>query len=198
MPNISIAIANQQSTLRIDRRRLVRLARSVLLQEHVAAAQISVAVLDDATIHAINRKFLSHDFPTDVISFLLDCTLAVDKPSLAPKISRPAARSNCRSAKAKSKTPGVPRWRFRRGRSKVIEGEIVMSAETAAGNAARFGNSPHDELALYLVHGLLHLCGYDDLTPKEKRLMRRREAEALARFDTELPRRRTIQRATQQ
>ena len=37
-----------------------------------------------------------------------------------------------------------------------------------------------DELTLYLVHGLLHLCGYDDLTPRERRMMRERERAILA------------------
>jgi len=39
--------------------------------------------------------------------------------------------------------------------------------------------SASDELALYLVHGLLHLCGYDDLTDVERRLMRKRERAIL-------------------
>jgi probable rRNA maturation factor len=69
---------------------------------------------------------------------------------------------------------GAPRGR------EVIGGEIVLSAETAWRNAGTYGVSPQDELSLYVVHGLLHLCGYDDLTPREKRIMRRREAEALA------------------
>jgi probable rRNA maturation factor len=155
MPEFSIAVTNRQRALRFDRRRLIRLARSVLRQEQVAAAQISVAILDDAAIHAINRQFLNHDYPTDVISFLLDCSLAV------------------------TRTPAERPRSMRRGVAKVIEGEIVISAETAVRNADRFGIRPQQELALYLVHGLLHLCGYDDRTPKEKRLMRRREAEAL-------------------
>lgn len=164
-PKFSITVTNRQRGLRFDRRRLIRLARAVLLQEQVAAAEISVAILDDPQIHAINRQFLNHDYPTDVISFLLDCSLA---------------------------EPGESANGIRRGAAKAIEGEVVISAETAAANAVKYGISPQDELALYLVHGLLHLCGYDDLTPKEKRLMRRREAEALARFDIVLPRRRIV------
>jgi probable rRNA maturation factor len=56
----------------------------------------------------------------------------------------------------------------------------VVSAETARRRAPEFGWPPHQELTLYLVHGLLHLCGYDDTTPGEEQLMRRRESEVLA------------------
>ena len=156
MQKFSIALVNRQRSVRFDRRRLIRLARSVLVQEQVAAAEISIAILDDAQIHDINRQFLNHDYPTDVISFVLECSLVEPRPS------------------------SVSRNGIRRGCGKSIEGEVVISAETAASNAARYATDPQHELALYLVHGLLHLCGYDDLTPQEKRLMRRREAEALA------------------
>lgn len=147
----TIAIANEQRCLRVNRRRLTQLALSVLAREQVARAEISIAIVDDTRIHAINRKFLNHDCPTDVISFLLEGTEGTD--DAAPVV--------------------------RRGTGKTINGEIVISAETALRVAADYDKTPADELALYLVHGLLHLCGYDDLTPKEKRLMHRREAEAL-------------------
>lgn len=48
-------------------------------------------------------------------------------------------------------------------------GELIVSAETAAANARRFEISLFRELTLYIVHGLLHLAGYDDLTPRAAR-----------------------------
>jgi probable rRNA maturation factor len=160
MPAFSIAITNQQRVVRIDRRRLTRLAESVLCREEVARAEISLAIVDDAQIHALNRHFLHHDCPTDVISFLLD--------------GADAAKG---------------RRGRRRGSGKSIGGEIVISAETARRFARDFKTTPECELELYLVHGLLHLCGYDDLTPPEKRLMRRREAEAQREWNADQPRR---------
>jgi probable rRNA maturation factor len=176
MRSHAVAIANRQAALRIDRRRLIRLAKAVLEMEEVALAEISVAIIDDAQIHAINRQFLNHDCPTDVISFLLDGGEARDlKPPAAGKNDRkPSGASRSRRAR---KPPSRHR---RRGSGKMIGGEIVISGETAGRNAAEYGVSPQTELELYLVHGLLHLCGYDDLSTREKRLMRRREAEALA------------------
>ena len=43
-----------------------------------------------------------------------------------------------------------------------IDGEIVISVETAERQGIEFGTSTEWELALYLVHGILHLCGYED------------------------------------
>ncbi len=50
----------------------------------------------------------------------------------------------------------------------------------AAATAEEIGADPRDELALYVVHGLLHLCGYDDLTESGAAAMRCRERELLA------------------
>lgn len=156
MPTYAIAIADRQTAVRIDRGRLAALARGVLRRERVAAAEISVAIVDDAEIHAVNRRFLKHDCPTDVISFLFEQPV----PAAVRHGADPAVR---------------------RGTGRTLDGEVVISAETARRNARRLRTSCRHELALYLVHGLLHLCGYDDLSPDEKRLMRAREAEALGR-----------------
>jgi len=61
-------------------------------------------------------------------------------------------------------------------------GEVVVSAERAAEEAAARGLRPEEELALYVVHGILHLCGYDDHDAAGRRAMRAREAEILAAF----------------
>ena len=61
-----------------------------------------------------------------------------------------------------------------------VRGEIVVNAERAAAEAQDRHHSAEAELMLYVVHGLLHLLGYDDAKPAERRKMRRREAELLA------------------
>lgn len=58
-------------------------------------------------------------------------------------------------------------------------GEIVVSAETARRQARRLGIPVGLELDLLVVHGLLHLAGYDDGEPREARLMHQREREIL-------------------
>lgn len=95
--------------------------------------ELSVALVDDNAIAAINRQFLNHAGPTDVISFDLGDGL----------------------------------------------GEIVVSAERAVLVARQLRRRPQDELALYLVHGLLHLAGFDDRTPAQRRAMRAAERRVL-------------------
>lgn len=56
-----------------------------------------------------------------------------------------------------------------------LEGEIVACAEVAVQVARRLRRLAADELLLYIVHGMLHLVGYDDRTPAEARRMRQQE-----------------------
>lgn len=70
-----------------------------------------------------------------------------------------------------------------------VAGEICVSVDTAARYAREHGRDFATELTLYLVHGWLHLAGYDDLVPAKKRVMRRAEARAMRLIaDAGLPR----------
>jgi probable rRNA maturation factor len=60
-----------------------------------------------------------------------------------------------------------------------LAGEICLSADMAAAYAKKHRRDFSAELTLYLVHGWLHLAGYDDLQPAKKRVMRRAETRAL-------------------
>jgi probable rRNA maturation factor len=134
-----IAIASPQETVPIDRGRLREIVRAVLAGEDVADAEISLAFVDNATIHALNRRYLDHDEPTDVLSFPL---------------SEPNAKR--------------------------LAGELVIGAEVALAQAQERGHDVQAELALYVIHGLLHLCGCDDKTPAAAQEMRQRERHYLA------------------
>jgi probable rRNA maturation factor len=60
-----------------------------------------------------------------------------------------------------------------------LAGEICVSADAAARQAPARGGAVSDEIALYVVHGWLHLAGYDDRAPAQRRAMRRAEARAM-------------------
>jgi len=136
---IEVEISDTQSHLTIDPESLARIARRTLEAQGIGRASISIAVVDDPTIRALNARHLGHDWPTDVICFGLS---EPDAPELA--------------------------------------GELIVSAEMAATAARSSGVTPLDELALYVVHGLLHLSGLDDTTPDSAAAMRLREGEILA------------------
>jgi probable rRNA maturation factor len=57
------------------------------------------------------------------------------------------------------------------------DGEILIGAGVVADNAARFGNTPNEEAALCLIHGLLHLAGWDDQTARGAKDMRRKQEQ---------------------
>lgn len=172
----SIHIASEQNVLRVNRPRLVQLAQFTLASERVRAADISIALVDDVRIHAINREFLGHDYPTDVISFLFEAEESLQVPAGKRRRPRPAYAS----VPLRGKKRGANLKPLPRGAGKTLGGEIIISVETAVAMAADYGWRPVHELSLYLVHGLLHLCGYDDLTAAEQHLMRQREVEVLA------------------
>jgi len=63
--------------------------------------------------------------------------------------------------------------------SKKLVGELIIGAEVAQTEAAARGHDLHAELALYVIHGLLHLCGYDDKSTSATKRIRRRERHYL-------------------
>ena len=136
---IDVEISDTQSHVRVNPAEVIDLVRQALRHEGRRDASISIALVDHGAIHALNRAHLGHDWPTDVISFLLSNP---DDPCLA--------------------------------------GELVVSGEMALTTALELGADPRDELALYIVHGLLHLCGHEDHTESDSAVMRRRENEILA------------------
>ncbi len=150
-----IDIDDSQAALKVDHGRIVEISRNLLVVEDVVSATISIAIVDNETIHDLNQRYLQHDFATDVLSFLLEGSLA--DPSVLP----------------------LPK-NAPRGKGLRLDGEIIVSAEMAKSESAKYGWRPLDELTLYVVHGLLHLCGYDDQSATELRLMRKREQEILA------------------
>lgn len=142
-PSYSIEINNAQTGVSLCEARIRRAISLVLHGEHVPRAELSVAIVDDPTIHDLNRRFLQHDYPTDVITFPLE-----DSPE-------------------------------------ALEGEIILSADTAMRESAEQGWPVEQEIALYAIHGTLHLTGYDDHTEHEIAAMRAKETfylEQLARL----------------
>lgn len=63
-----------------------------------------------------------------------------------------------------------------------LEGEVIVSIDMAGKQAREHGTDVNYELLLYVVHGTLHLCGYDDLTREEAIVMRKREREVLQKL----------------
>lgn len=65
---------------------------------------------------------------------------------------------------------------------KTISGDIFISIETVENNSTRFGVTFKDEILRVIIHGVLHLIGYNDQSDEEKELMRKKENEYLDRL----------------
>lgn len=70
--SFSIEIADEQGVGTFVKKRLKAAVRSVLTTAGVQLAEVSIAIVSDERMHALNRQYLQHDYPTDVLSFVLD------------------------------------------------------------------------------------------------------------------------------
>jgi len=118
------------------------------MAEGTGATQLGVVITDDATVRDLNRRYLGHDEPTDVLSF-----------GLGEKGGRPFVLPPGEAAPL---------------------GEVIISYPTAVRQADERGHSVEAEVAHLLVHGILHLLGYDHQAAKDGRIMRDREEQILA------------------
>ena len=69
---IKVLITNEQSQHAIDGEQLRAAVLGVVDEAEIGAGEVSLAIVDDETIHALNVQYLQHDYPTDVISFVLE------------------------------------------------------------------------------------------------------------------------------
>jgi len=101
---------------------------------------LSINFIHSEELLKINKKYLKHNFPTDIITF---------------NYSKPG---------------------------EIIEGEILISVEDAKVNALKYSVKYSIELSRIVIHGILHLLGYDDKYKKNKIIMKRLENDLLKRY----------------
>jgi probable rRNA maturation factor len=129
---------------------LKRIARQVQAAEKVSAkSEMGMVITGDEKIHELNLKYLEEDRPTDVLSFPLNEHL-----DAAPSFVN------------------VPD-------GKLHLGDIMISYPTAAIQAAEHHHSVEREITILLIHGILHLLGYDHDIPERETKMRVRETAIL-------------------
>jgi len=127
-----------------------RIAQTVLKAEGVAPPyEVSLVFTDSETVKQLNRDYRGVDEPTDVLAFYMLPQKEVDDSFALPP-------------------DGVTRL-----------GEVIISYPQAVEQAREQGHSPERELALLIIHGILHLLGYDHEEPEEESKMREREKALL-------------------
>lgn len=113
--------------------------RDSIVEEEFNVNEICIINCSDEYLLEVNKKYLSHDFYTDVITF----DYVVDKE---------------------------------------LSGDIFISQERIEDNAIKFDTTPEHEFLRVIIHGVLHLCGYDDHKEEDKKLIRSKEDYYLRKF----------------
>jgi probable rRNA maturation factor len=164
---LEIFAANEQSDHPVAIERWSTLARAVLESEGAAGAvgetEVSLLFVDEPTIASLNERFLEKEGPTDVLAFPID-----DEPS-------PSGRSPDEGGTGPGATEPDDS-------DLLLLGDVVICPAVAARNAVDHGVTFDDELALLVVHGILHLLGFDHVVDAEAERMEQREQQLLARF----------------
>lgn len=159
---IEVFVADEQSDQPVDPPRWAALAEAVLRSEGVRGdAELSVLFVDETAIAALNSRFLGHEGPTDVLSFPIE-----DDPV-----------GSGRNPDSGGTGPG---WLPPDDdAAPTLLGDVVICPAVAHRQAPQHAGSYDDEIALLLVHGILHLLGMDHEAEDEAIVMERREQELL-------------------
>ncbi len=152
--------ADEQSEVAVDLSRWQRLAEDVLAAEGVrGGTELSLLFVGRDDIAVLNAEHLGHDGPTDVLAFPIDASVVLSTeqgPSRGP-----------------DRAPSDP------GDLPMLLGDVVICPGVAVDQAPDHAGTVDDELALLVVHGILHVLGRDHDTPEHTADMRRRELELL-------------------
>lgn len=162
----TIFVADEQHDRPVELDRWERLASAVLRDEGVAGdAELTLLFVDETTIAELNGRFMGSAGPTDVLAFPLD---AQDPPK--------PGRDPDGGTSGPMRDPF-----FEDGSPPLLLGDVVVCPTVAARNAEERGVAVDDEIALLVVHGILHVMGHDHAEPEETAIMRAREVELLSR-----------------
>ena len=165
-----VVLQNRQRVVALDPVWLRRTAEAVLSAARVDGVELSLVLVSDRRMRALNRRYRKKDRPTDVLAFPL---LEPSGPSSKRRSPAPAA-----SVAAKSRPSRVP----------MLLGDVVISVPMARRQAAELGHGLREELRRLLVHAVLHLLGFDhERGPRDAALMAQKEQAILKTLEGRVP-----------
>jgi probable rRNA maturation factor len=155
--------ADEQSDRPVELSRWVTLAERVLADRGISdGAELSLMFVDETAIAGLNERFLGRKGPTDVLSFPIEDELIGPGHVPAAEASGPG-----RGPEELEEMP-------------LLIGDVVICPEIAWRQAPEHAGSYDDELALLVVHGILHLLGMDHEEDEEAAAMEALEQQLLA------------------
>ena len=162
---VAVFAADEQSDEPVDTLRWVQLAEAVLEAEGVPGdAELSMLFVDEQAMAELNLRFLGREGPTDVLAFPIDDD--VYEGGRLPDSLGPAGPAD------DLEPSDLP----------TLLGDVVVCPAVARRNAPSHAGTYEDEMALLVVHGILHLLGMDHADDEEATVMERREHEQLERL----------------
>jgi probable rRNA maturation factor len=165
-------ILNRQQGIRVSIRMLEQFAAKASKVLRLRSEALTVCLVSNAEIARWNRAYRGKNGPTDVLSFPLN--------SRRPLPARPKAQNERRTSARKATVP-FPAGDSERGAAYL--GDIAIAPLVARRNALRFGRTFEDEMRILILHGMLHLMGYDHETDSGQ--MDRRERSLRRSLDLE-------------
>jgi len=161
---VDVYAADEQSDHPVAVERWAGLARSVLAAEGIVNdTEVSLLFVDEPTIASLNERFLDKEGPTDVLSFPIE--------DEADRGGRSPDEGGTGPGSIEADTGRL-----------LLLGDVVICPSVAAVNAVDHQVTFDDEIALLVVHGILHLLGMDHEVDEEAERMEQREQQLLARF----------------
>lgn len=161
--DVAVYGTDEQSAREVDVARWVELARQVLVAEGVRGdAELSLLFVDEQAIAELNKRFMEKDGPTDVLAFPLDEPVSGRWPDAG--------------------TTGPDRDDPDEDDLPLLLGDVVVCPAVAYRQAPEHAGTYDDEIALLVVHGVLHVLGHDHAEADEAAVMQARERDLLDRF----------------
>jgi probable rRNA maturation factor len=161
----TVFAADEQSDVVVDLDRLVQLAQDVLTDRKIKGdCELAITFVDAESMAELNKQFMDEDHATDVLAFPIDDELVESGRS------------------PDSGTTGPDRPEPEPGDVPILLGDVMVCPAVAATNANEHGRSTDEELALLVVHGILHVLGMDHAEPEEERAMFTLQEDILERL----------------
>jgi probable rRNA maturation factor len=158
-----LVVRNCQRALRVELH-LLRRVSQCLLEKELGLADYSLGIqfVSERRMAEINAQFLKHEGPTDVITF---------------EYQEPGGREPNRRNVPEMQTRGSSA-----SDASALHGELFICPRVAKVQARQYRTSMTKELARYIIHGVLHLRGFDDQSPRARRIMKHEESRLLRRL----------------
>jgi probable rRNA maturation factor len=163
---MNVAVASHQHTRKINLRLLKKITRELLSELELEKAEIGICLVAAPEMTQLNETFLKHKGSTDVIAF-----------DYRTSVGQASSLSPSRLQQVRDRQDACP----------ILHGEIFVCVDEAVLQARKFGTSWQSEIVRYIIHGVLHLVGFDDSSAGARRKMKREENRRLREMTRRFP-----------